>query len=99
LRVQLLRDASRFIILYEDPFDMAQRMRLPRRGWHKKWNRWSLLFTDGHAANVLTDTTKGATGLGWKSCSGMNSVDPLAWWNNPDDPDYQYRDLPPLPGQ
>jgi hypothetical protein len=29
----------------------------------------------------------------------MNSVDPLAWWNNPDDPDYQYRDLPPLPGQ
>jgi prepilin-type N-terminal cleavage/methylation domain-containing protein len=100
LRVQLAKWASTFIILYEDPFDSAQWNRIPRRGWHGQMNRHSLLFLDSHAANMLTDTAKGARGLGWKSCSGKGPTDPKAWWNMWDwqDPDAQYKNIPPLPG-
>jgi prepilin-type N-terminal cleavage/methylation domain-containing protein len=98
LRLQLQRDATRFVILFEDPLGWALWNYLPRRGWHNRWNRHSLLFADGHAANLVTDTSVGSSGLGWKACSGNSKVDRRAWWNNPDDPDYRYRTLPPLPG-
>ena len=98
LREQLAFEPSRFIILYEDPFDSAQWLNIPRRGWHQKWNRHSFLFLDGHAANMVTDTTKGNRGLGWKSASWSPQTAFPAWFNNPEDPDYQYRDITPLPG-
>ena len=94
---QLRYDASRFVILYEDPFDSALHNRMPRRGWHQKWNRHSFLFLDGHAANMVADPTEATWGRGWKTGSGTDPDDPDAWWNNPDDPDYRYRNLPPLP--
>ena len=100
LRVQLRRDAARFIMLFEDPFDSAQWMRLPRYGWHGQLNRHSFLFLDSHAANILADTTKGASGPGWKSASGIASPPwPYKdiWWLNPEHPDYRYRDIEPLP--
>jgi len=72
---------------YEDPFDSAQWLRIPRRGWHKKFNKHSFLFLDAHADNMYTDTPKGTSGRGWKSCSGNASGDPKAWWNWIIDPD------------
>lgn len=98
VRVQLQRYSSTFVILYEDPFDFAAWNHLPRRGWHGKWNRHSFLFLDGHAAAPFADTARGTSGPGWKSCAGGLSTDPWAWWNNPTDPDYQYRDITPLAG-
>jgi len=98
LRVQLFKHSSEFIILYEDPFDSAQWLRIPRRGWHREWNKHSLLFLDGHAANIKTDTTKGARGFGWKSASGPHPADFYSWWNpRSHDPDYKYRLMRPLP--
>jgi len=78
--------ASRFIMLYEDPFDSAQWNNLPRFGWHQQWNRHSFLFLDGHAANITADPTRGNFGTGWKTASGE-------WYYDPDDPDYRFRDL------
>jgi prepilin-type N-terminal cleavage/methylation domain-containing protein len=96
LRIKLRQDASRFIILYEDPFDSAQWLNIPRRGWHRQWNKHSFLFLDSHAGNVVTDTKAGARGLGW--FSGSFNKPGVGWWNDPTDPDYRYKDLPPLPG-
>jgi prepilin-type N-terminal cleavage/methylation domain-containing protein len=96
LHVKLRESASTFIILYEDPFDSAQWLNIPRRGWHRMWNRHSFLFLDGHANNVFTDTKAGARGLGW--FSGSFNAPGIGWWSDPKDPDYRYRDLPPLPG-
>ncbi|MGD8454493.1 MAG: DUF1559 domain-containing protein [Phycisphaerae bacterium] len=98
LRQQLMHDVSRFVILYEDPFDSSQWLNIPRRGWHGRWMRHSFLFLDGHAANIVADTTAGCRGRNWYTASGSSSGDPDAWWNDPDDPDYQYRDITPLPG-
>jgi prepilin-type N-terminal cleavage/methylation domain-containing protein len=106
IRQQLLYDAARMIILYEDPFDVSQGQNVPIRGWHKEWMRHSFLFLDGHANNVVTDTTNyKKRGTGWKSCSGTSAGDPYAWWNSPTDPndpkfdpDGQYKDIAPLPG-
>jgi hypothetical protein len=98
VRVQLRSNAARFVVLFEDPFDSALYLRMPRRGWHRRWNMHSLMFLDGHAANMKTDTAKDTSGLGWKTGSGNSPVDVRAWWNYRFDPDYQYRDLTPLPG-
>lgn len=98
LRIQLQKFSGTFIIIFEDPFDSAQWNRIPRAGWHRKWNRHNLLFLDGHAANLLTNTADGSRGLGWKSASGNAPDDPEAWWNDPADPDYVYRDLMPRSG-
>jgi prepilin-type N-terminal cleavage/methylation domain-containing protein len=80
--------AARFVMLFEDPFDSAQWNNLPRMGWHRQLNRHSFLFLDGHAANVYANTVQGNTGPGWKTSSGD-------WYNDPEDPDYQYRNLGP----
>ncbi len=98
LRAQLRHNSSRFVILFEDIADSALWNAIPRRGWHGKWNRHSFLFLDGHAANVLADTSKGSRGLGWKTSSGVSGNGFPVWWQDPDDPDYQYRDITPLPG-
>jgi len=102
LHQQLRYYSATFIMLYEDSFDSAQWMHLPRRGWHKKWNKHDFLFLDSHAANILTDTGHYPyhSGLSWKSCSGSYPTppDPWAWWKNKDDPDYQYRYIARLPG-
>jgi prepilin-type N-terminal cleavage/methylation domain-containing protein len=90
LKRQIEFHASRFIILDEDPFDSAIYSVIPRRGWHKQWNRHSFLFLDGHAGNIQTDTANDTFGPGWKSSGGN-------WFNDPNDPDYQYRNIPPLP--
>ncbi len=103
VRVQLRKEASRFAILWEDAFDSSQWMRLPRRGWHMRWITHNLLFLDGHSAATRTDTTLGSRGLGWKtgSSGGIGATWPtnLIWWQYAQDPDYQYRNLTPLPGQ
>lgn len=96
LKIQRRLHASRFIILYEDPFDSALFSGISRIGWHRQVNRHSVLFLDGHAANIWMDTIgiNALTGLpknqgtGWKTASGR-------WWVNPDDPDYEYKDLRP----
>lgn len=98
VRQQLRTDSARMIILFEDPFDSAQWLRIPRRGWHRQWNRHTFLFLDAHAAYLRTNTAVGTRGTGWKTASGNAFSDPLAWWNNPLDPDYRFRDLRPLPG-
>jgi hypothetical protein len=56
-------------------------------------NRHSFLFLDSHAANVLADTTQGNRGLGWKTSSGTTGGPFTPWWEDPDDPDYRWRDL------
>jgi prepilin-type N-terminal cleavage/methylation domain-containing protein/prepilin-type processing-associated H-X9-DG protein len=99
LRVQLQKFSATFIIIFEDPFDSAQWNRIPRYGWHRRWNRHNLLFLDGHAANLMTNTSDGSRGLGWKSASGNAPNDPQAWWNDAQDPDYPLRDIPPLGGR
>jgi prepilin-type N-terminal cleavage/methylation domain-containing protein len=92
-------NAARFIILYEDPFDSSQWLHIPRRGWHKGWNRHNFLFLDAHAAATVTDTLNGATsGRGWKSASGNQRNDRFSWWWNRFDPDYGYRNILPLYG-
>jgi len=106
LRQQMLYDAGRMVVLYEDPFDAAVWQGIPLRGWHKEWMRHGLLFLDGHANNVVTDTSNfKKRGTGWKSCSGNAAGDTYAWWNSPVDPnaanfdpDVQYKDIAPLPG-
>ncbi len=97
LKVQLRKYASIFVILYEDPFDVALWLRIPKRGWHQQMNKHNLLFLDGHAANMHTDTVKGSSGPGWKTCSGNWEIS-TPWWQDDQDPDYEYRDIPPLPG-
>ncbi len=98
LRMQMMRHSAEFVILFEDPFDSSQWNRVPRRGWHREPNRHNFLFLDGHAAYTYADTTQGSRGLGWKTASGNAAGDPRAWWNDPRDPDYQYRDIVPLSG-
>lgn len=95
LRRQLETDSSIFIILYEDPFDSASFNNIPRRGWHKQWSQHSFLFLDGHAANIFTDTTKGHRGLGWKAATGGPRSPIQPWYRDPDDPDYEYRNIRP----
>jgi hypothetical protein len=82
------RAISRFIMLFEDPFDNAQWTEIQRVGWHKKWSRHSCLFLDGHAANLYMDTAHENSGPGWKST-------PYDWYEDPTDPDYDLRLLPP----
>jgi len=84
--------AARFIMLYEDPFDSAIFLRIPRRGWHKNMNRHNFLFLDSHAANTLTDTTRFFEDANWKSAGGTT------WFMNPENPDYQWRTLGPWRG-
>ncbi len=88
LSLQLALHSARFVILFEDPFDSAQWNNVHRHGWHRQLDRHSLLFLDGHAGHVLADATKGNSGPGWKTSAG-------AWFYDPNDPDYQYRDLGP----
>lgn len=98
LRQQAMYWSSQFIILYEDPFDSALYNRIPRRGWHKQWNRHSFLFLDSHAANIYTDTTKiGYSGTGWKTGAGRGPTDPQAWWNDTTSADYKHRLISPVP--
>ena len=103
LKQQIRYYSSTFIIIYEDSFDSAAYMHLPRRGWHKKWNKHDLLFLDSHAANLYTDTNHKPfhSGQGWKNCSGMLPPlnDGYAFWKNTQDPDYGYRYISPLPGE
>jgi prepilin-type N-terminal cleavage/methylation domain-containing protein/prepilin-type processing-associated H-X9-DG protein len=100
LKIQLLKFGSIFVIIYEDPFDRSVFMGMPMRGWHKKMNRHNLLFLDGHAANMETDTVKGDAGVGWKTCTGSQGVHGYTpWWEDAQSPDYQYRDIPPLAGE
>ncbi|MFN0134579.1 MAG: type II secretion system protein [Phycisphaerae bacterium] len=88
LNAQRQRAASRFLMLVEDPFDSAQLNRIARVPWHKRLNKYSFLFLDGHAANMVADTRRGNYGQGWKSAS-------LAWYNDQNDPDYDLRELDP----
>ncbi len=88
LKVQREKAVSTFIMLYEDPFDSALFEKRKRLGWHRQWNRHSFLFLDAHAANLYADTSRGTSGLGWKTASG-------GWYLDPADPDYPYRTLGP----
>ncbi len=95
LQQQMQNHAAEFIMLLEDPFDSAVWQYIPRRGWHREWNRHSFLFLDGHAANIVANATNGHRGEGWKLAGGNDDNDPRAWWNDPDDPDYRYRTIGP----
>ncbi|MEW6252461.1 MAG: type II secretion system protein [Planctomycetota bacterium] len=99
IKRQLQKEAALMIMIYEDPFDFGLWQKVPKRGWHKKWNRHQFIFLDGHAAAVETDTGKQVRGSGWKSCGKPDPPGILAWWENPLDPDYQFRKIPPIPGQ
>ncbi len=88
LAVQRRLNASRFVILFEDPFDSAQWEEIPRRGWHQRWNTHNFLFLDSHAAATYADPSQANYGPDWKASSGF-------WWNDPADPDYVYRDMNP----
>jgi len=95
LRAQRERQAARFVVLYEDPFDSAQWNGIQRVGWHKRLNRHSFLLLDGHAANLLALTAGSPEtkryhneGPGWKTAS-------TEWYYDKNDPDYDLRDLEP----
>jgi prepilin-type processing-associated H-X9-DG protein len=100
LRMQEMYWASRFIMLYEDPFDSSMWNQINRRGWHRQMNRHNFLFLDGHSANTLTLPSQmiNRSGPNWKMGGGSSPSDPKAWWNNKEDPDYQFRKIDPLPG-
>jgi prepilin-type N-terminal cleavage/methylation domain-containing protein len=83
---QAAQNASRFVVIFEDPVDSALLQRISRVGWHKQFNKHSMLFLDGHAANLFVDTQAGTFGPGWKTSSGR-------WYNDPDDPDYDLRTI------
>ncbi len=87
LSKQFQSHSARFVILFEDPVDSALWNRIQRRGWHRKWNRHSFLFLDGHAAYTLADTRQDY-GANWKAASQR-------FWYDTTDPDYQYRNLGP----
>ncbi len=106
LKQQLRFWSSMFIITYEDAFDSSMWNRIPRRGWHKKWNKHSFLFLDGHSANIITKVSQRPYiwGPSWKSASGNAANATYAWWHVGDadpanaDPDYKYRFITALPG-
>lgn len=97
LRTQFRRDASRFIIFWDDPLGRSLWEYKPMRGAHRKMAQHNVAFLDGRAAYLHIDPRVGSRGPNWKAASGNKAIDPLAWWNNPDDPDYAYRDIAPTP--
>lgn len=97
LRTQLRRDASRFIIFWDDPLGRSLWEYKPLRGSHRKWARHNVAFLDGRASYIFADPSMGTRGTDWKASSGMSKNDPRAWWNDATDPDYAYRDIAPLP--
>ncbi|RMF82765.1 MAG: DUF1559 domain-containing protein [Planctomycetota bacterium] len=89
LKIQRAKWASRFVMLFEDPFDNSMWDRVERIGWHRQKNRHSFLFLDGHAKNQYANPViHGRWGPNWKTASGP-------WYNNPNDPDYRYRAIGP----
>ncbi len=99
IKRQLMRDAARLIMIYEDPFDFALANKVPRRGWHKKFDRHNFIFLDGHAATVDTDTGAGTRGLGWKTNAKQHVAGGApGWWEDPNDPDYDLRNIAAIPG-
>lgn len=89
LRMQRERNVSRFVLLYEDPFDSSQWNSIGRIGWHRQWMKHSFLFLDGHAANIVADTLNLKNfGTGWKTSAGR-------WFVRDDDPDYELREIGP----
>ena len=97
LRLQLRKEAGRFVIMTEDPFMRSQWEYKTKPGSHRKFARYNLGFLDGHAAYTYANTAEGSRGATWKTGAGYRKDDPRAWWNNPNDPDYQYRNIDPLP--
>jgi type II secretory pathway pseudopilin PulG len=99
IKRQLTGEAAKLIMLYEDPFDFAARNQTARRGWHGKMNQHQFAFLDGHAGQVETLTEKELRGPTWKWCgapdTGKGAEKP--WWENPEDPDYRFRQIKPLP--
>ncbi len=98
IKRQLGRDAARMIMTYEDRFDFAFQNKVGVRGWHKKFNKHNFVFLDGHAATTDTDTAKGNRGLGWKVCGEQLQEVQYTWWTDPNDPDYDLRNINPIPG-
>ena len=96
IRDKLRRDAAHFVMLYEDNMDYGLWMRTARFGWHKRSKYHTLMFLDGHSAHMFVDTEHGPRGNGWHTDSPTHDY-AYAFWTNPDDPDYRYRDLDPLP--
>lgn len=95
LRQQRFTAASRMIMFYEDPFDVALEYGRRRRGWHRQMDRHNVAFLDGHAEYKLMQVGYGSdrySGIGWKTLMGKQ------WYTDPDDPDYRFRDVDPLPG-
>jgi hypothetical protein len=101
IKGQFTSDAARLVMLYEDPFDFALRNQVARRGWHGKLNQHQFAFLDGHAARVETLTEKELRGANWKSCGAadVRNAKTRPWWENPEDPDYKYRQIKPLTDQ
>lgn len=89
LKAQRRQNVSKFVMLYEDAFDIALYEQLPRLGWHKQYQRHSMLFLDAHADNLYADVSKGFAGPKWKTNAGS------IWFTDPNDPDYQYRTIGP----
>ncbi|MCA9244163.1 MAG: DUF1559 domain-containing protein, partial [Phycisphaerales bacterium] len=88
LNYQRRGNESRFVMLYEDPFDSAAYLQLPRRGWHQRWNTHNFLFLDTHAAATYADATQYNYGPDWKT-SGGNA------YRDTQDPDYPLFQLGP----
>jgi prepilin-type N-terminal cleavage/methylation domain-containing protein len=85
-----IRGADVFVVVYGDPLDamIALGQRLP--GWHRRVGMTEILFLDGHADDVLTDTTRQP----WYMNPGWT-----LWWNVPRTaPFIPERFLPPYPG-
>ncbi len=97
LRTQLKRDASRFMMIWDDPVGRSFFTYKPMRGAHRKMAWHNVAFLDGRAAYMHIDPSQGTRGADWKSASGNSKIDPRAWWNNPADPDYAHREIDRLP--
>ena len=44
-----IRQASRFVVLMEDPLDQSLAFRMETMGYHRKWAEHNVMMLDGHA--------------------------------------------------
>jgi prepilin-type N-terminal cleavage/methylation domain-containing protein len=64
VKVALAKQAARYVMFLEDPFDWGTDQKIAMIGNHGKLNRHPFGFLDGHAAYLAADTRK-FCGLGW----------------------------------
>jgi hypothetical protein len=84
-----VRGAGVFAVVYGDPLDTMVHVHIRHAGWHDQPGFSEILFLDGHADYLLTDTTDS----NWQT----GNPEWTLWFNEPSS-DIPQRFLPPFPG-